>query len=261
MREFQPRHLGAGYVLRVVLLIAFTAGLTWYARQRRNNPFAAEPHIIVAGDSACAYVQCITRNTKEKETCVILLNMPGHAPASRCSLELEKWVLFSFDAPPDLADRFPQPPVSWYTIPTEFGADSAVKKCTPPWPSSSTLRQGTSAAGAEVRFVSAFASAPPLLSVAYGTMKLAIVDSTWLPPDSTKSSPFREAFDIALCLRTDNEGMQRIRRLLRPRYVIALPPHALGDGSVVREQNMLNPSSARFRFDFSKDSRARLRLE
>ena len=247
--------------MRVALLIAIAAALTWYSRQNRNNPFADEEHLIIAGDSACSFIRCVTRNAPQKDQALLLISLRNDNATAWQKLFLDNWSLLTLDIPAQLSAPHDTIPAAWIIIGVSEIADSLLPAGRDNWPQPEPARDAAQVGGAHFNFIKAFASQQPILAISYGEMKLAVIKAEWYPPDSIEQSPYKEEFDIVAAIDLNHAQLQRLRTLLRPRYIIALAmqPHAAHASE--SQDNILHASPAGFSFDFSRNARHKLRLE
>ena len=200
------------------------------------------------------------RNAKHAGQCIILLHAKAGAAGAKLSA-VGAWSLVSLVPASAAIPLFSSPPENLYVF--DSASDSGNTAFEPhayrPWIKTAHDRVLTQ--DADIHFVSAFSGAAPILSLTYGPFYIALITQALMPPDSVKESLCKEDFDIAVCIGLSDAHVRRMRALLRPRCIIALPCRTSNKKPHEDTSNILRPSCRPYAFDFSKDSRKRLRRE
>lgn len=227
--------------IKVIMLLALTAALTWYIRQGKNNPFEKPNHILIGGDAYACYLAL------PSDTTLVAVVSPENKLDVNAVAPHGPWTLLSNSLSvmtPSRTDIVP--PVEWRL----WEQTESKLEYPPGWPHPTSMKPSELRGNITIRKVNDPTLTVPIYEIIARDLICLVVDSRTMNMDTSEISPFRERIDIVISTNTTDSSVLALRNHFRPRYCIALPPNSFTlRGPEYR--NILCPSSDTIRFEFT----------
>ncbi len=254
-RKKQAGRPGLSHWIRTVLLLAVTAGITWYSQSDRNNPFTSRYIIEIGTRMGIPYVACI--KDRFPETAEILFlpedaswwenGSPAPFDSIRVlvtenrelsyseSLRIQEWLVPTCGDTVGIAGSSVLDPASRVMrVPQSFGR-SEIRPL---------MIEGDSGCGVIIRF---------------DEISLVYLDSSLKVFSEDQKATLRESFDLVVTNGSFSHTSE-LRNLLRPLQIVSIAPP---DTAYPRDKRVGNISYVRVSngmIQFHKDSRERLHV-
>ncbi len=243
----RARRMPGRQALKVLVLVAITAAVTWYANQKTNNPFSRPQYVRVTGDSTFSTIGIITPDTS-----VYVVSSSCHEIDHRIPMASHPWVLVSNSAylTAQAGQEVP-PPIQWHVL-DSIQLESSRSR--PNWPSPRHLVNPRMPSGVGIRILDDPTLGVQAWEIRTDDLAFLLIDGKEARIDSTQASSIREKFDVVVVSRAHPKKTQLIRNHLRPRYCIALPPGSVNlTGEANR--NIICPASSEQALSFAVSPR------
>lgn len=251
----QRKHLGSRHWIRLIFLILFTVLLTWYSKQKYNNPFTPWPTIKIIGNNNGIYINCL-RKVKDAETNTLLFFLSSHSSngteqTPRILVDIS--TLITLPGLENVFSHFKSPPSNWIILGDSLRHSS---KLDIPftWPTPVYTNNFNTLDKSEIFQVYPLSDTTPCIHFSYANIEMLIVNNITDIPEHLSASVFKEKYDIVIFCYSNETNILRTHKLLRPQYSINL---FLRDTSSTIQSlaNIIKPDWESFTIDISKDKK------
>jgi hypothetical protein len=200
-------------LFKTLFLLLAVVFLTWYGKQKTNNPFAPASEILISGNRDNLALSLYQRSRKKVSLVVIAIN----------ALPLLRPGQFSFPKRWDLVSgttscidfSFHPNPETWHTITTP----SLDTTFSVHWP---IPRQLTDTTIGSVTFkrIYPFSDKRPALSIIFSGTSLLLINTDDCPVTAYDHTNLKETNDLLIVAGTDTVSVLPYRSIFRPRYTV-----------------------------------------
>ncbi len=234
--------------------------LTWYSKQKYNNPFTPWFNIKIVGHNGDSYIQC-NRRVKNKENNVLLFFLPGISQNSVKTVPLNLSdipTLITLTGQHTIHKLFKTPPSNWVILGDSL--TSTMELIVPKtWPTPLFTNNFNGADNVKMYNVYPFSDTIPCINFSYNNIDMLIIHKTTNIPDSTKESIFKEKYDVVILRNFNDIHVMKIHRLLRPQFTVIIQPRK-NNASLQAISNIIQSDSNDFTFTVSKDKKNKVSI-
>jgi len=229
-----------GKYARIFFLVVVTAFLTWYARQKKTNPFAASKTFHIKGTGSFAYIQKESSDPARGKNIIVLLSLGQKSTDNYISESQDEWSLVSFDT---LPPKFTNPPREWVVLSPAM-REKSVDTHSPLYDMRMSLEQfGT------LHLRPLQVPAGTFYIAQWAKTRIFIIDDKMLDPEGTFPAYLSEYADLVVHINGSPNSILTFRNQFRPLQYLALPDSLCPD-SICGTKGILSPSSHSFHYSF-----------
>ena len=235
--------------------------ITWYSKQKYNNPFTPCSNIQIGGSDGQVYIRCFNK-IKHSEENVLLFLLPDYLliKSNAASLDLSEIpTLVTMDMQENIYRRLKTPPSSWIILNDSLTNDD-LPAVPQQWPTPSFSGSISDTEKIKIYYMYPFSDTVPSIHFTYNNIDIIIISEFKELTDSNRESIFKEKYDVVIIHSVDNMPVMKIRELLRPHYlVITHPIHK--SNSMQTTTNIIQPDSSSFSYTLSKDKKNKMYIK
>jgi hypothetical protein len=253
-RKKQAERPGVRHWIRTFILVAITAGVTWYSQSDRNNPFTSRYIFEVGARKGIPYIACI--KDQVPNTAELLFVPKGISLWNKTSLppfDSTRVLITGTDESP-----LPEPlRVQDWLIPS--CGDSAHLEASGDAHGPRAFQLPQDFARSQIRPISVQEDSGCAVAIRFEEMRLLYIDSSISVTAEHQKSALRESFDI-IVTNGSLSYTRQLRNLLRPLEITSIGPAHHGS---TRDSLRDNISYARVNngmIQYHMDSRGQLHV-
>lgn len=159
----------------------------------------------------------------------------------------------------DIYSSFTTPPSNFVILDTSLAKDT-LNGLPDNWPKPLFSRDMAGSKDITIQYLYPFDDSLKAIYLEYNEIKILVFNGSTITIDTTKESFFKEKFDVVIINTTSELPILKLRKILRPRYMILIPGVKTHE-DIQSISNIIKPTSTDFNYNFVKDSKKRLHVK